>query len=339
MKKSRILSGMQPTAGGKLHLGNYEGALRNWVRLQDDYEMFSVIVDWHALTVGFKDPAQVTENVLETACDYLAAGLDPEKCAIFVQSSVKEHAELYLLFGMFTPLGWLERNPTYKEKIEQLDTKEIMTHGFLGYPVLQAADILIYRANYVPVGKDQLPHLELSREISRRFNHLYGKIFPEPEPVLTEVPVLPGTDGRKMSKSYGNQIQMSETEETLREKVSGMFTDPEKIRKTDKGHPEHCPVYMWQQVYNPDHEEIFEPCATGSSSWGCVACKKKLAECVWRILEPIRTKREYFENNPGKVEEILADGSERASREASKTMEIVRDTMKLGNRFSPRSGE
>lgn len=330
---------MQPTADGRLHLGNYEGALRNWVRLQDDYEMFSVIVDWHALTTGFKDPARITESVLQTATDYLAAGLDPEKCVIFVQSSVKEHAELYLLFGMFTPLGWLERVPTYKEKIEQLDTKEIMTHGFLGYPVLQAADILIYRAGYVPVGKDQLPHLELSREITRRFNHLYGKIFQEPEPLLTDVPILPGTDGRKMSKSYGNQILMSETRKSLKQKISGMFTDPEKIRKNDKGHPEHCPIYLWQQVYNSEHEEIFEPCATGSDRWGCVACKKKLADCVWSIMEPIRERREYYESHPEKVEEILADGSGRARREASMTMEIVCDTMKLGNRYSPSPGK
>lgn len=326
MAKGRILSGMQPT--GRLHLGNLEGALRQWVQLQHDYEMFCCIVDWHALTTMFENPREVADNAREVAIDYLAAGLDPDVCSIFIQSHVKEHAELHLLFSMVTPLGWLERVPTYKEKREQLQI-ESASYGLLGYPVLQAADILIYKANLVPVGKDQLPHLELTREICRRFNYLYGPVFPEPEALIREeAGLLPGTDGRKMSKSYGNTILMADDADTVRHKVSMMFTDPEKIRRGDPGHPERCPVFAYWQVYGPDRTcQVAEACRSGEL--GCVQDKRDLADAMIAALEPIQRRRRQLEADPGYVESVLARGAEKAREVASATMADVRAAIGL----------
>lgn len=325
MAKARLLSGMQPT--GQLHLGNFEGALRNWVRLQEEYDSFYCIVDWHALTTLFETPDQIRENTRQVAMDYIAAGLDPNKCAIFVQSHVKEHSELHLLFSMITPVPWLERVPTYKEKQEQLHL-DSASYGLLGYPVLQAADILVYKANAVPVGKDQLPHLELTREICRRFNFLYGEIFPEPDAKLTEYPVMPGLDGRKMSKSYENAIYMSDTAEVTAQKIRTMFTDPLKVYRKDPGHPETCPVFGLHGVYNKDELAAIEPeCKSGAL--GCVDCKKNLTTKLNGALEPIRERRMQLEASASELDDILADGAKKARAVASETMEDVRRAMKL----------
>ncbi|MDO8683563.1 MAG: tryptophan--tRNA ligase [Armatimonadota bacterium] len=326
MSKGRILSGMQPT--GILHLGNYEGALRNWVRLQDEYEAYFCIVDWHALTTLYEDTKQIKENIRQVAIDFIAAGLDPDKCAVFVQSDVKEHAELHLLLSMITPVPWLERVPTYKEKQEQLQL-ESASYGLLGYPVLQAADILVYKANVVPVGRDQLPHLELSREICRRFNNIYGEIFPEPEAKLTEYPVLPGTDGRKMSKSYDNAIYLADSAEETTRKIRSMFTDPLKVYKNDPGHPETCPVFALHQVYNKaETEQIAHDCRAGTL--GCVACKTRLAEAMNQALAQVRERRKELEDDPSKLDKILASGAEKARVIASETMKQVRSVMGIG---------
>lgn len=325
MEKKRLLSGMQPT--GQLHLGNLEGALANWVRLQDEFEAFYFIADWHALTTLSENTEVLKRNTREVAIDFLSAGLDPERCAIFVQSHVKEHAELHLLFSMITPVSWLERVPTYKEKTENLQI-DSASYGLLGYPVLQAADILIYKAEAVPVGKDQLPHLELSREIGRRFNYLYTPVFPDCKAVLTEIPLMPGTDGRKMSKSYGNAIYMCDTEKETAEKVRSMFTDPVKIRKDDIGHPEGCAVYAMHGVYSKDElDGIRVECEAGSR--GCVACKKQLTEILNTKLAPIRAKRAELVENPKLVDEILAEGARKARLVASETMAEVRAAMNL----------
>ncbi len=323
-KKKIILSGMQPT--GRLHLGNLEGALANWVRLQDEYEMFCCIVDWHALTADFDKTADLDDKIVQMAIDYLAAGLDPKKCAIFIQSQVKEHAELHLLFSMITPNSWLERVPSYKEKAEKLG---LDSYGFLGYPLLQAADILLYRADYVPVGKDQLPHIELTREVGRRFNFIYGDVFPDPDALLTKIPVVPGIDGQKMSKSYGNEITIAETPEETAAKIKKMFTDPQKLRKGDPGRPEICPVFQLHQLYTPqsDIERIDKTCRTGEL--GCVACKKDLADHVNKALEGIRSRRHELESNLSFVNDVLADGANRARARAQETMAIVREKMHL----------
>jgi tryptophanyl-tRNA synthetase len=313
---------MQPT--GQLHLGNYEGALKNWVSLQDKYHMFLCIVDWHALTSDFNDTGPMQERIFQTAVDYLAAGLDPEKCAIFVQSAVKEHAELHLLFSMIIPIPWLERVPSYKEKVETLG---LDSYGFLGYPLLQAADILLYKADAVPVGKDQLPHIELTREVVRRFNSLYGEVFPEPGALLAQFPAIPGIDGRKMSKSYGNDIRLADTAEETTKKIRKMITDPQKIYKGDPGRPEICPVYGLHQVYNPDPEEIRVGCSSGAL--GCVDCKMKLAGHLNRALGPIREKRKELVNNEKYVINILDKGADRARQKASSTMSEVRKAMHL----------
>ncbi len=325
MEKKRLLSGMQPT--GQLHLGNLEGALANWVRLQDQFEAFYTIVDWHALTTLSENTEAIKKNVREVAIDFLSAGLDPEKCSIFVQSHVKEHAELHLLFSMITPVSWLERVPTYKEKTEQLQI-ESASYGLLGYPVLQAADILIYKADVVPVGRDQLPHLELTREVGRRFNFLYGPVFPDCKAELTEIPLMPGTDGRKMSKSYGNAIYMCDSEKDTAEKVRSMFTDPVKIRKDDPGHPDGCAVYAMHGVYNKGElEQIRIECEAGSR--GCVACKKQFTDILNARLAPIREKRAELEQNPKLVDEILAEGARKARIVAAQTMAEVRAAMNL----------
>ena len=319
----RILSGMRPT--GMLHLGNLEGALRNWVSLQDRYEAFYFVADWHFLTTGYEDSPRLRELVREVIVDFLSAGIDPEKATVFVQSDVKEHAELFLLLSMITPVSWLERVPTYKEVQEQLHI-ESPGYGLLGYPVLQAADILIYKANFVPVGKDQVPHLELTREIARRFNHLYGDVFPEPQPLLTEFPAVPGIDGRKMSKSYGNEIAISEEPDSIRRKVRMMFTDPEKIRRGDPGHPERCPVFALQNIYNGgEKESISVRCRTGEL--GCVDCKSSLAEAMISALAPIRERRKELMESPQIVDEVIKKGAERARAIASETLKEVRRAM------------
>ncbi|RKY66592.1 MAG: tryptophan--tRNA ligase [Candidatus Latescibacterota bacterium] len=333
--KGRILSGMRPT--GRLHLGNYEGALRNWVALQEDYEMFCMIADWHALTTEYEHPQEVRKITKEVALDYIAAGLDPERVTIFVQSDVKQHAELHLLFSMITPTPWLVRNPTIKEQARAMglieDEEEVtkINYGLLGYPVLQAADILIYRADAVPVGEDQVPHIELTREIARRFNHLYGKFFPEPEPILTKVPRLPGLDGRKMSKSLGNVVYLSDPPDSVKGKVRTMFTDPMRIKKEDPGDPEvrGCPVFLYHKLYNPNEVlEIEEDCK--AARLGCVECKGRLAEKLSEFLGPIQERRREAEAREGYIEEVLEEGARRARSEAEATMEKVRELMGLG---------
>jgi tryptophanyl-tRNA synthetase len=313
---------MQPT--GQLHLGNYEGALKNWVSLQEKYRMYLCIVDWHALTSDFNDTAEMQERIFQTAVDYLAAGLDPEKCSIFVQSDVKEHAELHLLFSMIIPLSWLERVPSYKEKSESLG---LDSYGFLGYPLLQAADILLYKANAVPVGKDQLPHIELTREVARRFNAIYGNIFPEPEALLAQFPAIPGIDGRKMSKSYGNDIRLADSEDETTKKIRKMLTDPQKIYKGDPGRPEICPVYGLHQIYNPDSEDIRAGCSSGAL--GCVDCKMKLAGLLNSSLGPLRKRRKELVNNRKYVINILDSGAEEARKRAGETMNEVRGAMHI----------
>ncbi len=322
MKKEVMLSGMQPT--GKLHLGNLEGALKNWVSLQNNYQMYLCIVDWHSLTSDYNHTADLKERIMDMAIDYLAAGLDPKKCAIFLQSQVKEHAELHLLFSMLVPVPRLARVPSYKEKKEELG---LDSYGFLGYPLLQAADILIYKANYVPVGQDQLPHIELTREVARKFNSLYGEVFPEPEAKLAKFPIIPGTDGRKMSKSYNNQIAIGESPEETRQKIMKMFTDPKKVYKGDSGHPEECPVYLLHQIYTPDYQRLYKVCHSGEL--GCVECKKSLAENLNKALTPVRAKRKKLEQDPGKIETVLQSGAKKARAKAQETMSEVRKAMRM----------
>ena len=320
--KPVILSGMQPT--GQLHLGNYEGALKNWVSLQDKYRMYLCIVDWHALTSDFNDTAGLQERIFQTACDYIAAGLDPEKCSIFLQSEVKEHAELHLLLSMIIPTSWLERVPSYKEKVETLG---LDSYGFLGYPLLQAADILLYKADFVPVGKDQLPHIELTREVARRFNGLYGEILPEPQALLAKFPAVPGIDGRKMSKSYGNDIRLADTDEDTTKKIRKMLTDPKKIYKGDPGTPEVCPVFGLHQIYNSNWETIRDGCRAGTL--GCVDCKMQLAATLNTALKPLRERRKELENNKKYVINILEKGADEARQKASATMAEIRKAMNL----------
>ncbi|MBP2649799.1 MAG: Tryptophan-tRNA ligase, bacterial-type [Firmicutes bacterium] len=328
MSKGRIFSGMQPS--GKFHLGNYLGALDSWVKMQNDYDCFFSIVDWHALTSSYEDTSKISSNIYEMALDWLSAGLDPEKNVIFVQSSVKEHAELHLLLSMITPLSWLERVPTYKDKLQQLGAmgKEINTYGFLGYPELMTADIVLYKADTVPVGEDQIPHLELAREITRRFNNMYKPVFPEAQAKLSKAAVLPGIDGRKMSKSYGNEIPYAAHPDELRARVRLMVTDPQRIRKTDVGNPDVCTVYTFQKIFNKEETvDIATNCR--NAGIGCVECKKKLAEKMVVALADIYERRLTLEANPARVKEILANGTERARKVAAATMEEVRAAMNL----------
>jgi tryptophanyl-tRNA synthetase len=325
-EKQRVLSGMRPS--GKLHLGHLHGVLENWKRLQDEYRCFFFVADWHALTTNYKSAWEIPASIGDMVLDWLAVGIDPEKATIFVQSDVKAHAELQVLFSMITPLSWLERNPTYKEQQQELKEKDISTYGFLGYPVLQAADIVIYKANKVPVGIDQLPHVELTREITRRFNYLYGEVFPVPEALLAEVPKLPGLDGRKMSKSYGNSIFISDSEDAVREKMMTIVTDVERPRKSDPGDPEkRCVAFNMHRLYMDKArlEEIVEDCKR--ARLGCVACKKELAGAVAAKLRPVWERRAKIAENPGRVREILAAGAERAAKIAGATMEEVRQAL------------
>jgi len=328
-EKRRILSGIRPT--GKLHLGNYLGALRNWVDLQNDggYECFYFIADWHALTSDYNRTEEIRENRVDIVIDWLAAGLDPKRSTLFVQSAVMEHAELFVLLCMITPLSWLERNPTYKEMKHELVDRDLSTFGFLGYPVLQAADIIMYKAYGVPVGVDQLPHVELTREIARRFNFLYREIFPVPEPLLTTVPKLLGTDGRKMSKSYDNAIYLSERGKELRRKIESMFTDPRRQRKSDPGRPEVCNVFAFHNIYSPPAEiaQIDEDCRRAAI--GCVQCKKRLAQRLADGLKPIHDKQDYYRSHLQEVDDIIADGNERARQVARATMDEVRDAVRV----------
>lgn len=333
--KKRILSGMRPS--GKLHIGHLFGALENWVKLQDDYECYYMVADWHALTSEYADPSDLQENIYEMLLDWLAAGIDPKKSVLFRQSEVKEHAELHLLLSMIIPLSWLERCPTYKEQLQEVKDKDLSTYGFLGYPVLQAADILVYRAEFVPVGEDQLPHLELTREIARRFNNFYpdvssGRgILPEPEALLTKVARLPGIDGRKMSKSYNNALYLSDGEEVVTKKVRNMFTDPQKIRINDPGHPEAsgCVVYAFYQALAPHlSEKVRGECEKGKI--GCIACKKEMAVILNKFLEPFRQRRKELAVRPERIEEIITAGREKARTVAQETMVKVRKAINLG---------
>ena len=327
MLKGRVLSGMQ--ASGKLHLGNLVGALSNWVKLQDEYDCFYFVADWHALTTMYADPSFIKESTKDMLINFLAAGLDPEKCTIFIQSRVLRHAELHLLLSMITPLGWLERVPTYKEKQQELKDRDLSTYGFLGYPLLQTADIIIYRAKYVPVGIDQMPHLEISREIARRFNHLYKEIFPEPEALLTEFPKVIGVDGRKMSKSYDNAIYLSDRPEEVEQKLKTMVTDPARIKRTDAGNPELSPVYQLHKIFSSKEEleEVAEGCRTAGI--GCIDCKKILIKNIFKVMEPIRNRHNMFLNDPDMLYDIANKGTEKAEKVAEETMQLVREAMGL----------
>jgi len=327
--KKRILSGMRST--GKLHLGNYHGALKNWVELQNDgaYECFYFVADWHALTSDYADTSEIADNIMDMVIDWLSAGLDPDRSTLFVQSQIKEHAELWLLLSMITPLPWLERNPTYKEMKEELSSKDLSTFGFLGYPVLQAADIIMYKAYGVPVGVDQLPHIELTREIARRFNFLYREVFPIPEPLLTQVPKLLGIDGRKMSKSYENSIYMSDTGEALQNKVASMFTDPQRQRRRDPGRPELCNVFTFHQLYTDWEKtrEIETECR--QAGIGCTDCKKILGKNIGAAMLPLHERQAYYRDHLQEVRDIVAAGDLRARSVAERTLEEVRAAMKI----------
>jgi tryptophanyl-tRNA synthetase len=366
--RKRVLSGMRST--GKLHLGNYVGALQNWVRLQDQYDCFFFIADWHALTTDYADTSRVKENSIEVLLDWLAAGLDPERCTMFIQSHVPQHAELHLLFSMITPLGWLERVPTYKEQRENITDKDLGTYGFLGYPVLQAADILIYKGDFVPVGEDQVPHVELTREIARRFNQFYHTVvdttgaqlttaqtewlfkegrpivqdaayvfyegvFPEPQPLLTPAAKLPGTDGRKMSKSYGNTIMLTDPEPVVRQKLKTMVTDPARVRRTDKGNPDVCPVGDLHKIFSDKSTmaKVNEGCR--SAAIGCIECKGWAADALVNILNPMQARRKKYEDNPRLAWDILEAGSAKARTVADATMREARAAMGMSLEYEP----
>src|SRR3989338_4202463 len=318
---------MRPS--GKLHLGHFHGVLENWLRLQKEHECLFFVADWHALTTEYNNPSNIQDNIKEMVIDWLSCGIDPDKSTIFLQSAVKEHAELHLLLSMITPLSWLERNPTYKEQLEEVKDKDLHTYGFLGYPVLQTADIIIYKADMVPVGIDQAPHLELSREITRRFNFLYGKIFPEPQTLLTETPKLLGTDGRKMSKSYNNAIFLSDPPAVIEKKILPMMTDPARQRRTDKGNPELCPVYFLHKIYSTSETISWVEQGCKTAGIGCIECKKSLIPSIIKKLEPIQKKRAELVKNPDIVNEVLNRGNAKAKKIAQETMIGVRKALKL----------
>ncbi|MGA2358250.1 MAG: tryptophan--tRNA ligase [Terriglobales bacterium] len=366
--KKRVLSGMRST--GKLHLGNYVGALENWVRMQEQYDCFFCVADWHALTTDYADTSRLKENSIDVLLDWLAAGLDPAKCVMFIQSHVPAHAELHLLLSMITPLGWLERVPTYKEQKENIKGKDLDTYGFLGYPVLQSADILIYKADFVPVGEDQVAHVELTREIARRFNAFYEfaqpvvtettrlteqqrdllissgteitpdtdyvfprTVFPEPQALLTPAPRLPGTDGRKMSKSYDNAVMLTDPEPVVRQKLKTMVTDPARVRRTDRGNPDVCPVGDLHKIFSSKETmaKVYEGCR--SAGIGCIECKSWVADALVKILNPMQERRKKYEDNPRLAWDILEAGSARAREVAGGTMDEVRKAMGLD--YSP----
>jgi tryptophanyl-tRNA synthetase len=326
--QKRVLSGMQPS--GLMHLGNYLGALENWKALQEQYACYFFVADWHALSTNYADTGRIREFVREMLIDWLAAGIDPSRATVFVQSRIPEHAILHLLFSMMTPISWLERNPTYKEKQEEIKEKDLSTYGFLGYPVLQAADILLYKPDFVPVGKDQLPHLELTRELARRFNDLYKTpVFPEPKEHLTKFPKVLGTDGRKMSKSYHNTINLSDTEPVVRQKLKTMVTDPARVRRTDPGNPELCPVYDFHKIFSPLPviDEVKAGCSTAGI--GCIDCKKLVADRIVDRLTPMWDARAKLTHNPSQLDDIVQAGSERAAAVAKATLREATDAMKI----------
>jgi len=323
---SIVVSGMRPT--GKLHIGHYFGALINWIELQKSKTCFFLVADWHALTSDYENTEKLSENTREMVADWLACGIDPSKSTLFLQSNVKEHAELFLILSMFTPLGWLERNPTYKEQQQEIKDKDISNLGFLGYPVMQTADVLLYKALQVPVGKDQVPHLEISREIARRFNHLtQTEIFPEPQPLLTPSAKILGTDGRKMSKSYGNAIFLSDDDKTIETKIRGMVTDPKRIKRQDPGNPDECNLYPLHEIYSSKTtvEEVRKGCTTAGI--GCVDCKKMLLPSLTQKVGEIRDRRESWISRPKKIDEILIEGSDKARIVAAKTISEVKETL------------
>ena len=325
--KQRVVSGMRPT--GKLHIGHYHGVLENWVKMQDSFDCFFFVADWHSLTTEYADTSGIAQNIREMVLDWVAFGLDPAKCIIFRQSLVPHHSELNLILSMVTPVSWLERCPTYKEMQENLEAKDLSTFGFLGYPVLMAADIILYKATRVPVGQDQLPHLEITREIARRFNHLYGAVFPEPEALLTETPKLPGLDGRKMSKSYNNSIYLSDSAEETGKKIMGMMTDPARVRRNDPGDPDICVAFNLHRIYVPQEklDEIMPSCR--NATIGCVECKKILVGYMNERLAPFRARREELAANPDFVDELLEGGSKKASLISDAVMTEVRTALKF----------
>jgi len=328
----RVLSGMRPT--GKLHIGHYVGALANWLKMQREFDCFFFVADWHALTSDYADTSRVREYTLDLAIDWLACGLDPGRATLFVQSHIPEHAELNLLLGMITPLGWLYRVPSYKEQRDNIKDKDLDTFGFLGYPVLQAADIVMYKANYVPVGEDQVAHVELTREIVRRFNNFYplpeGRaVFPEPEAYLTPTPRLPGLDGRKMSKSYGNAILLSEPEADIRKKIATMMTDPARVRRSDKGNPELCPVFDYHNVVSTPEVIAWADQGCRTAGIGCLECKRAMADGLMQVLRPIQERRREYEEQPRRAWQVLEEGDERARRVAGATMDDVREATHL----------
>ncbi len=328
MEKKRILSGMQPS--GKLHIGNLLGALNKWVAMQEEYDCYYFVADWHALSTSYEDTHEIKDNIFNMLVDWLAAGVDPEKATIFIQSRIPEHAVLYLLLGMITPVSWLERNPTYKEKMVEITGKDLATYGFLGYPVLQAADILIYKANLVPVGIDQLPHLELTREVARRFNFIYKKdVFVEPDALMSNVLKLLGTDNRKMSKSYGNAIMMADTPEEIKKKVSTMVTDPQRVRRNDPGDPDVCNVFSFHKIFTPEGETANICAACKKAEIGCTDCKAILAENLNRYLRPMQERRTLIVAKPAKVWEAVEEGTLRAQKIAKATMKEVQEAIRL----------
>jgi tryptophanyl-tRNA synthetase len=322
-----IVSGARPT--GRLHLGHLHGALRNWVKLQEKFRCFFFIADWHALTTDYATPQGIEESTRDMLLDWLSVGLDPSRSVLFRQSRVLEHAELHLLYSMITPVSWLERNPTYKDQIKELAAKDLSTYGFLGYPVLQAADITMYKANKVPVGVDQAPHVELTREIVRRFNQLYRPVFPEPEVLLTETQKLPGLDGRKMSKSYGNAVFLSDTPKEVDQKLSRMMTDPARVRRADPGEPEKCPAFQLHKIYCTPEEIEYVTHGCRTAGIGCLECKKVMIKHVNEDLAPVREARAALETKPNAVEEILVAGNRTAKTAAAETMAEVREAVGL----------
>ena len=325
--KKIILSGMRPT--GRLHWGNYTGALENWFRLQEEYQCFFMVADWHVLTTALDRADQIAEHSREMLLDWLGAGLDPERSVLFVQSQIKEHAELFLILSMCVSMGRLERNPTFKEQVKDLDLKGEISFGHLGYPVLQAADIVVYRAHAVPVGEDQLPHIELTREMVRRFNHHFGEVFPEPEPLVTEFARFPGTDGKRMSKSLGNTIEVSASPEEIKQKLMPAFTDPARQRRSDPGNPEVCAIYTWYQKFMPEEAELTAAECRGAQR-GCVDCKKRLLAGVTEHFAPLRERRARYEDDPALLDDIVQTGCARARAAARETMGRVRDAMGIG---------
>ena len=328
--KQRVLSGMRPT--GALHLGHYHGALKNWVKLQDEFDCFYFVADWHALTTHYEDHADLERNVYDMVVDWLAAGIDPARATLFIQSRLPEHAELFTLLAMGTPLSWLERVPTYKDQIEQLRGKDLATYGFLGYPLQQAADILIYKAAFVPVGEDQAPHVEITREVARRFNHLYGRgetVLPEPAALLTETSKLPGLDGRKMSKSYGNDVAMREAPAEVERKVRRMQTDPDRVRRTDPGDPSRCPVWQFHKVYSDADTRAWVQKGCTTAGIGCLECKQPVIDAIVAEQLPWRERAEACLSNPKQVQWIVEVGTEQARGVARATMRDVRKAIGL----------